>query len=41
MVIQVHNTAIVLQIYNGIKYINCLAYNDYTMQAWDKSDKWS
>ena len=41
MVIQVQNTAIMLQMYNSIKYINCLAYNDYTLQAWGKSGKWS
>ena len=41
MVIQVRNTTIILQMYNSIKYINSLAYNDYTLQAWGKSDKWS
>ena len=37
---QLSFNAIILQMYNPIKYFICITCSDYTLQAWGKSDNW-
>ena len=38
MAIQNQNTTIILQKINPIKYHICLAYDDYILQTWSRTD---